>query len=302
LIKIDGIIIGTYKGDFWLTKICVASIRHWYDDFPIYIYKDKARGDFNTTELEKNWNVSVIELERNAFGSPLSKLFINFLHPSKKYLVIDSDIVFLGKVIEKLHLFQEDFIVNEHKTPDNSTDFFNHTYYNIERVLQLDPQFKYPGYVFNGGQVVVTTGLINRKDLTPFAALDGVLEIKDPETFKNFDQGIYNYVLPKLESAGRLSIGKADFMIWGEKTHISSTSLQDVIDKKSHSYLIHWAGTMKPLLRKVDGGEFLMFFEKEYYSKVPFGIIKRSYAVLVRELRRGFFYSMLASIYRKMKR
>lgn len=300
--KIDGVIIGTYKGDFWLTKICVASIRYWYPEFPIYIYKDKARGDFNTTELEKNWNVIVIELERDAFGSPLSKLFINFLHPSKKYLVIDSDIVFLGKVLEKLHLFKEDFIVNEHTTPDNTTDFFKHTYYNIERVLQLDPKFKYPGYVFNGGQLVVTTGLIDRKDLSPFVELDSVLKSKDPETFKNFDQGIYNYVLPKLESTGRLSIAKADFMIWGEKNHISSILFQDVIDKKSIPYLIHWAGTMKPLLRKVDGGAILMFFEKEYYSKVPFGNIKRSYAILVRELRRGILYSMLAFVYKKIKR
>ncbi len=300
--QINGIIIGTYKGDFWLTKICVASIRYWYPDFPIFIYKDLARGDFNTTELENNWNVKLIKLERDVFGSPLSKFYINFIHPPGKYLVIDSDIVFLGKLIEKLEGFKNDFIINQLVTADFDTVPFIETYYNLSHIQKFDSEFKYPGYVFNGGQIVVTTGIIHKNDIAPFVELGSILKSKDPETFANFDQGIYNYLLPKLESSGRLTLGKARFMIWGEKSHIATITLKDIINKKNNPFLIHWAGTVKPLLRKVDGGEILTFFEKEYYSKVPFGKIKRLYTVIVRELRRGVLYSVLFLVYKKIKK
>lgn len=288
--KIDGIIIGTYKGDFWLTKICVASIRYWYPEIPIYIYKDLARGDFKTAQLQQYWNVKIIELEQKTFGSPLSKLFVNFLSPSQKYLVIDSDIIFLGKVLEKLEEYDHDFIVDKCTIPDNTTTWFKNTYYSAKRLEQIDPEFNYPGYVFNGGQVVVTTGKINKEDVEPFIHLKERVKTKDPETFSNFDQGIYNYLLPKLESKGRITLGATSFMIWGEKTYVSAIKIQDVLDKKSSPYLVHWAGTMKPILRKVDGGMLLQYFEKQYYSKIRFGFFKRSLFMLKREMRWGIFY------------
>lgn len=299
--KIDGIIIGTYKGDFWLTKICVASIRYWYPEIPIYIYKDLARGDFKTAQLQQYWNVKIIELEQKTFGSPLSKLFVNFLSPSQKYLVIDSDIIFLGKVLEKLEEYDHDFIVDKCTIPDNTTTWFKNTYYSAKRIKQIDPDFVYPGYVFNGGQVVVTTGVIKKEEILPFINVKEKITTKDTETYSNFDQGIYNYLLPKLENKGRITLGATSFMIWGEKTYVSAVKMHDVLNKKSNPYLVHWAGTMKPILRKVDGGELLQYFEQQYYSKIPFGFFKRCNLMLKREMRWGVIYDTFRYL-RKLSR
>lgn len=61
---IDAVVVGTYKTDIWLANISIASIRYWYPDIPIYIYKDLYSGDYDTGDLESYWEVKVIRLER----------------------------------------------------------------------------------------------------------------------------------------------------------------------------------------------------------------------------------------------
>ena len=38
--KIDGVVISCYVLDVYLTRVCVASIRFWYPDLPIWLLKD----------------------------------------------------------------------------------------------------------------------------------------------------------------------------------------------------------------------------------------------------------------------
>lgn len=288
--KIDGIIIGTYKGDYWLTKICIASIRYWYPEIAIYIFKDKERGDFNTSLLQKCWNVSIVELERECFGSPLSKIFINFIQPQQRFLLLDSDTVLIGHVIDKLSCLDDDFIVDEHLVDNPHSEWFKKTYYDIDKILNINPQFRYPGYVFNTGQMVITTGIINKQQLIPYVNFHGSLKCTQPEIFSCYDQGIYNYILPLLHESKSLKLGKLPFMIWGEKDNIQNIKLSDIINMNSKPFLIHWAGTVKPLLRKMDGGEILQFYRDYYYSKVPFGFWKKNVFMIMRELRWGFLY------------
>ena len=66
--KIEAIYIPCTRGDFRLTRICVASIRYWYSDIPIVLIKDLMNGDFDTTEVEKHFNVSLYEQKVRAYG------------------------------------------------------------------------------------------------------------------------------------------------------------------------------------------------------------------------------------------
>lgn len=59
--KIQKIYISCCETDLHLLKICVASIRFWYPHIPIFLIKDIFKGDFNTTEIEKNFNVNVLK-------------------------------------------------------------------------------------------------------------------------------------------------------------------------------------------------------------------------------------------------
>ena len=50
--------------DYFLTKICVASIRHFYPDIEILLVKDELNGKFSTRILERNFKVKVKLLKK----------------------------------------------------------------------------------------------------------------------------------------------------------------------------------------------------------------------------------------------
>ena len=66
--KIDGICIACYRHDVELTRLCVASIRYWYPDIPIWLVKDQKYGPFSTREIEKVWRVGVFASDSKHFG------------------------------------------------------------------------------------------------------------------------------------------------------------------------------------------------------------------------------------------
>ncbi len=76
--KIEVIYIPCYKLDFRLTRICVASIRYWYPNIPIVLIKDLKSGNFNSTELEKKFNVSVFPQNAKSYGWGFSKFEVFF--------------------------------------------------------------------------------------------------------------------------------------------------------------------------------------------------------------------------------
>ena len=42
------VFISTYRYDFHFARVCIASIRYWYPDIPIYLIKDENSGTFDT--------------------------------------------------------------------------------------------------------------------------------------------------------------------------------------------------------------------------------------------------------------
>ena len=70
--KIEGVVISCYRFDLELTRICVASIRFWYPHVPIWLLKDRHYGDFNTREIERNWNAQVYPGRQRSLGGVLA--------------------------------------------------------------------------------------------------------------------------------------------------------------------------------------------------------------------------------------
>ena len=56
------IVVCCHKKDYFLARICVASIRYYYPSILIELVKDEGNGKFNTTELEKNLHVKAVDL------------------------------------------------------------------------------------------------------------------------------------------------------------------------------------------------------------------------------------------------
>ena len=274
--KIDKIVVICHKGDLWLTKICVASIRYWYPDREIYLFKDLYGGDFSVAELEKYWNVKILILDQNKYGSSLSKIALYVQKSRERIIIVDSDILFAGFALDALEGIDQDFVINEELHGTSQSDWFKKTYYDFDGVRKLDPEFTFPGYAFNSGQVILTSGIFTKKDFSPFMDWSGIPRLLQKDVFSLNDQGLLNYFLPKYEQSGKITVGRAKFMHWSEHEPTKTLPLSDIINKKGIPFMIHWAGTVSPDISKMTRSDIVSFFQKQYYSRLPLGELRRT--------------------------
>lgn len=284
--KIQRIYIATFKKDVYLTKTCVASIRYWYPDIPISLIKDYSWGFFDTSEIEKKFNVDVFDTEKKNFQWGFSKLELLFQNKKERYLVLDSDIVFAGKVINILEEYDEDFIVSSEE--EVSVEFLESHYYCPSLLSKIDPEFTPPGYVFNTGQIVATSNILNREDFSPFIKWSQTPSIIYPDVFKLAEQGLLNYILQKKHSQSEITLRRIHFMQWGKSQKVKNIELRNLNSSSScYPFVIHWAGLKRPLYNQMVNGFILSFFEDYYYSKFSFGKFKKIKNLIPRQI---YFY------------
>ncbi len=88
-----------HASDLWLAKISVASIRYWYPDVPITLLKDRTKGDFNTAEMERCWNISSMVLAHDRCGLGFAKIELLIRPRRERFLIVDADTVMCGPVL-----------------------------------------------------------------------------------------------------------------------------------------------------------------------------------------------------------
>jgi len=284
--KIEGVAISCYKFDVYLTRLCVVSIRFWYPHIPIWLLKDRHYGDFDTREIEKYWNVQVYPGREKTLGWGFGKLELMTESPARRLLLLDSDVVFAGRVIERLERFDEDLIVDKE---DFDTSAVEVQFFSPDKLRQLDPEFAFPGYGFNTGQIVTTTGRLNKQDF------EGLLDwqtrtVKHSEVFKKGEQGLLNYVALRKVQHGELTIHREQFMVWpGEVARAEHIHLEDLAPEGRQQQVIHWAGLgWGKALEEMPRPEILLHFEDIYYSRVPLGAWLRKWRRVRFSLRQRF--------------
>src|SRR5258706_3031366 len=98
------IVIVCHRNDFFLAKALVASIRYYYnDDVNIFLVKDLLNGHFSTKEMEKCFNVAVLDLGISEYGWCSAKIRVvqSKKLRGRRVLLLDADIVFTGKRLER---------------------------------------------------------------------------------------------------------------------------------------------------------------------------------------------------------
>ena len=210
--KIEHIFVSTWARDVILTRCCVASIRHWYPVIPISLIEDRAAGDFSTREIQDRWNVSVMDTRNMKFAGPYGKLEPLFLDPGSRVMVLDSDIVFLGRVLDRLERFDEDIVVEKgnYLTDENVEQWF----YDIEQLRALDPEFDLEERCFNSGHWVANTGLLSRRELEPFLDYQPSRVRLKTNIFRGWDQGLFNYLVRRKAQRGEISLARDGFWRW----------------------------------------------------------------------------------------
>lgn len=273
--KIEKIVIACFKKDIFLLRTCVASIRYWYPEIDILLLKDTIKGDFSLHEFETFWNCKIFPTTLDKFGWPWSKLAVLLEAKRNRYLFLDSDIVLLGPILDVLNTFQEDFVVTGVEIQDENNPLISRDYIDMEKIKHFDAQYQYPGYGFNGGQIVMTSGIFTKEYLSSAIDFGDKISNKRPDIFKHGDQGCLNYLFTKAAMEQKISLRYHDFWIWPGVERANEIDLLKIIAKEGYPYLMHWAGIKPVDFRKYLRYDLIQFYENYYYSVIPLGKIKQ---------------------------
>lgn len=269
---IEQIYIAGFRHDVQFTRTCVASIRRWYPHIPITLIKDEFYGAYSTRDIERNFGCDVLKTEQNRFGWGFGKLEPLFLREKKRFLVLDSDIVLVGPVLARLEKLETDFVVQREEP---SPEFVGTHYFDLASLRRLDPGFDFPGFTFNTGQWVGTSGLIQRADFEPWLQPGFPPRLKWPEVFKLGEQGLLNYVLQKAARTGRITLARERFMEVGNDPPVADIDLARLDENSPYRFLIHWCGLRQSTFGGMVRGDILEHFEAAYFERLRFGALRR---------------------------
>jgi hypothetical protein len=275
------VVIACCRHDVHLTRICVASIRYWYPEIPIFLLKDLFHGDFPTAEIEAAWRVGIFPTTRDQHGWGFGKFEAIFAPPGDRLLVLDADTAILGRVIDLIETSDADLVVSGDFVADQSSGYVKHVYYDVDQMRHLYPGFAYPGFCFNSGHFAIRTGKLHREDFA------GLVEWSIPprllEAAKCFDgdQGILNFVAARNVQQRKLTIAPMQFARGGEDPGLAHLPLDYIQRGQGYPYIIHWAGLKPVSISLMPRSDILSFYEGFYYTRVPRGYWTRSQRALL---------------------
>jgi lipopolysaccharide biosynthesis glycosyltransferase len=272
--KINKIVIACFKKDLFLLRPCVASIRYWYPDVEIFLLKDQIQGDFSLDEFIVHFNCKIFPTQMKFFGWPWSKLSVLLKEEEDRFLFLDSDTVFLGPVLDKLNNINADFIVTGAKIDNPLDNNFTYNYIDYKKILEFDPSYKFPGYGFNGGHIIMKSGILKKEDFAPLIDFEPNIKSRFPEIFKHGDQGCLNYIFAKAASQNKFTIAYDEFWIWPGMPVTAELDINKIEKKIGYDYILHWAGVKPVEFEKYIRYDILKFYIDKYYQTLPLGNLK----------------------------
>jgi hypothetical protein len=199
------------------------------------------------------------------------KLELLFGPPGEKFLVLDSDTVLTGRVLDLWSERSVPFLVDDEKQSNDDT---KRLYYDWQKVCQIDPSAQPPEFVFNSGQWFGTAGVLTRCDFAPWLAWTLPRKLRYPEAFMNGEQGILNYVLNQKAVIEGLAVQRKEIMRWPGRS-LEGLDAKSISKRVAPPLIIHWAGMKKTCLRHMVGSDILLHFEQFYYSRLPVGTLRK---------------------------
>lgn len=273
--KIEIIYIPCFRGDFRLTRICVASIRYWYPKITIVLIKDLMNGNFDTSEIEKHFNVSIYPQKARSYGWGFSKFEVFIEQKRQRFLMLDSDIVLVGPILDILENQNEDWVVFDE--PFIKEDLYR-WYFDPEKIRKIDPEFNFPNFTFNTGQLVGFTGILRKEDFNSFIEWSEPRVLKYTEFTLTGEQPLLNYILMKKLDKKEITLKRLDFMREGLNADTHQVSIDRIKKKEGYPFIIHWhdgkQGMMNPKIKKMPRNDILLYYENIYYREA--GVSKLS--------------------------
>jgi hypothetical protein len=263
---LDCIYVAASAHDGRYTRICVSSIRYFY---PSTIIKLLPGGPLQvglSQELSRYWDVRLADVRPGNWGWGFVKLEPLFGRQGERFMVVDSDTVFVGPVVDKWAESDADFLVDHELQNEADT---HRLYYDWQEVAKIDPTACAPQFVFNSGQWFGTAGKLTRDDFQSLIDWRGAQpRPRHPGLFKQGEQGLLNYILNQKALRGALAIDRQKIMCWPGHG-MNGLDAKIIADRRAPALVVHWAGMKKSKLSEMVGGDLLLFFEKLYYQRLP---------------------------------
>jgi hypothetical protein len=252
----------------------VASVRYFYPEIAIRLLVGGRLQRGLEDELRRYWDVAIADLPRADYGWGFVKLEPLFGQPGEKFLVLDSDTVLTGQVLDIWNDFPVPFLVDDEEQSEADT---KRLYYDWEKVRKIDPNARPPRFVFNSGQWFGTAGVLTRDDFAPWVEWTMPRTLSHPEHFMPGDQGILNYVLNQKAATGGLRVERRQIMRWPGHS-MEGLDAETVSKRAAAPRVVHWAGVKKARQQDMVGADLLTHFEKLYYKRLPAGEAQRLFA------------------------
>jgi hypothetical protein len=253
----------------------VASVRFFYPEIPIRLLIGGRVPLRVLKELKRLLNVEVAAVSAGDYGWGFIKLEPLFQERPERFLVLDSDTILVGPVLEVAKECHTDFIVVEES--QNAADT-KRLYYDWEKLKEIDPGATPPDFVFNSGQWFGSSNLLTREDFAPWLDWTMPRKLRYPHAFMPGDQGVLNYVLNNKARLCRGMVARRKIMRWPGNS-MDGLNVESVSKGTAPPLVVHWAGMKKTFLRNMVGADLLLFFEKFYYQRLPFGKFRRVLAI-----------------------
>jgi hypothetical protein len=273
--SVDCIYLAACSRDGRFTRICAASIRYFYPHVPIKLLAGDILERGLAKELQRYWNVGLVDLPVGDYGSGMIKLEPLFGPAGKRFMVLDVDTVFAGKVLDLCAPSDAPFIVDDEQLPDAD---LKRLYYDWDKLRENDPYVQPARKAFNVGQWFGMAGVLKREDLDPWVEWTLPRRLKYPDRFMTGDQGVMNYAMLQKEALEGLRIARRAIMRWPGHS-MEGLDVRNVASGAAPPLVVHWAGMKAMFLRNMIGGDLLQFFEDFYYSKLPAPRLRRKLAL-----------------------
>ena len=268
---VDCIYVAASAHDTRYTRICVASIRYFYPDIPIRLLVGGSLERALTRELRRYWAVETVELPARNYGWGFVKLEPLFGPPGERFLVLDSDTVLAGPILETRAQSDAPFLVDDESQSESD---IKRLYYDWEELRAIDPSAQPPRFVFNSGQWFGTAGVLTRDDFAPWVNWTMPRALRYPERFMPGDQGVLNYILNQKAALDGLQVERRKILRWPGHG-LLGLDVETIAKGSSPPLVVHWAGMKEARLRSMTGGDLLTFFDKAYYKRLPASYVRR---------------------------
>ena len=294
--SVDRIYVAATAHDARLARICIASIREYYADIPIYLLPGgPLKPDF-VEEVDGFWNVKVADIPAGEYGWGFVKFEPLFMEPGTSFLMIDADTVMTGPILEQVpeefsgHGESDEqlhFIIDDEVLPDGGRYGL---YFDCEKLESITGEQFRPEFLFNTGQWCGRTGTLTREMFSRWVEWSMPRALRHPEVFFNGDQGVLNLVVNQKCQQAAIQVKRVPLMHW-PGWGMRDFDARSISAGKAPVRIIHWAGVKAARIGSMPGADVLLHFEKRYYEKIPNGWylrIARSAASATKHWYRNF--------------